>query len=175
MINNSIMLAATAATGGNFESGVQILLTFLLAIVIITAISIAAKFVYVYIDKIQSQITSSDIDADFNLSQQALFAATEIIRDVVKSFEVTVKKELLEKSADGKLTKEEGKVILDTAIETIKAQFSGEIFDGISLIINDIDSWITTKIEVCLEEIKAEKNDEGVTLNTTPNAHIKLL
>lgn len=150
-------LATATNVGMNFKDVATSLLMILLVVLIIGAISLASKMVEVWVEKVRTDIDTKEIAADNELVQNTIYSATEIIRDVVKELENTLKKEILEKSKDGKLTKEEGREILSTAVKKIKEQLSDDLLDNLGILVNDTDSWIITKIETALSDLK--KND----------------
>lgn len=92
-------------------------------------------------------------ETSFSEFTNTLNVVIDIIKDVVSALNVTMRKEL-EDATTGKLETEDGKAILNKAIQLIMEQISDEQTEVLSTFIGDIESWVRTKIEVVLEASK---------------------
>lgn len=110
------------------------------------------------VSKIETIIGNIEQDSYTYSKELLCWIRDVIIRDVVISLNETVVKEVKNASEDGKITAEEGKVILETAVTKIKNQLSESMKKKLSLIVKDIDSWIRSVVETVLKEEKISEN-----------------
>ena len=91
----------------------------------------------------------------FKIFNAAVDNALQIITNVIKGLNEELVNDLKAKASDGKLTEDERIEILNNAVRKIKSQFSTEILNGLSLCIDDIDSWLVSTIHKTLGDIKS--------------------
>ena len=89
-------------------------------------------------------------------AQECLKVLDGVIDTTVDALNGTVKAELLEKAADGRLTKEEGADLLAHAIMTIRTTITPSTQEAIELLVTDLDEYIRLRIEAKLVAQKAE-------------------
>ena len=96
-----------------------------------------------------------------------------MIQDIVDALNVTFKKELAEKSESGTITKEDGKRLLNKAIELAMAEISENQMEILETGIGDIEEWIRTRIEMSVEASKTKNKDQYTTptLDTTSESN----
>lgn len=85
---------------------------------------------------------------------------TNVVDDVVGALNSTFKKDLIEATQDGKLSKEDGKLLRDKAVSLIKDELSDSVWDEIGIIVGDTDEFLKTLIEKKVVEKKLPKNDD---------------
>lgn len=141
---------------------IQILLG--LAIVVIGtagayAITSIATFYKSKRDQILEDLESTKLFKNNDIAKDALKFIDSIIFNVVSELDDTIKKDLLKATEDGKLTDEEKAMLKNKALELVKSQISDPIKEAATVLVGDIDSYISTVIENQVTEIKAEKDD----------------
>ena len=141
---------------------IQILLG--LAIVVIGtagayAITSIAAFYKSKRDQILEDLESTKLFKNNDIAKDALKFIDSIIFNVVSELDDTIKKDLLKATEDGKLTDEEKTMLKNKALELVKSQISDPIKEAATVLVGDIDSYISTVIENQVTEIKAEKDD----------------
>lgn len=141
---------------------IQILLG--LAIVVIGtagayAITSIAAFYKSKRDQILEDLESTKLFKNNDIAKDALKFIDSIIFNVVSELDDTIKKDLLKATEDGKLTDEEKAMLKNKALELVKSQISDPIKEAATVLVGDIDSYISTVIENQVTEIKAEKDD----------------
>ena len=107
-------------------------------------------------DKLKVQTNAIKDEATRNLVNNALDKTIEVVNKNVSSASETIVKELKASTLDGKLTKEDGKVILEVVKGKVLTQLSDDIKGLASTEIGDIESYIETLIENSLKELKSE-------------------
>lgn len=106
------------------------------------------------ISKVNTIIGNIEVDSYNNCKELICWIRDVFVRDVVISLNETVVKEVKKAAEDGKITAEEGKMIFQTAVDSLKKQLSEDIQKKISLVVGDIDSWIKSVVESVLKEEK---------------------
>lgn len=125
----------------------------------------ASSWVSEKIDSVRAFLEANRNDADYCSFFNTREVVIGMIQDVVDALNETFKKELIEKSADGKLSKEDGKKLLEKAIELVKAEISDNQKEILKTGIGDLEEWIRTKIE---NSVKNAKSDyKTLTLDNT--------
>ncbi len=148
------LIAAQAATEPAPFTTVCIgIATSALIIVVLWLLVKFTSYISARIDSVKVEWDAKISDSAFKEFTNTLNIVIDIIKDVVNALNVTMRKEL-EDVTTGKLTAEDGRAILDKAIQLIKEQISDEQAGVLSTFIGDLDSWIRTKIEVILEASK---------------------
>lgn len=94
------------------------------------------------------------------LAENALTRITHTAETVVASLNQTVVQGLKDASADGKLSKDEAVNVKNQAIDTIKAQLPEAIKQNAGLGINDLEQFITAKIEQAVGHTKPVQTKE---------------
>ena len=107
-------------------------------------------------DKLKVQTNSIKDEATRNLINNALDKTVQVVNANVSSASETIVKELKASTLDGKLTKEDGKVILEIVKGKVLTQLSDDIKGLASTEIGDIESYVETLIENSLKELKSE-------------------
>lgn len=107
-------------------------------------------------DKLKVQTNAIKDEATRNLVNNALDKTIEVVNKNVSSASETIVKELKASTLDGKLTTEDGKMILGVVKGKVLTQLSDDIKGLASTEIGDIESYIETLIENSLKELKSE-------------------
>ena len=107
-------------------------------------------------DKLKVQTNAIKDEATRNLINNALDKTVQVVNKNVSSASETIVKELKASTLDGKLTKEDGQVILNVVKGKVLTQLSDDIKGLASTEIGDIESYIETLIENSLKELKSE-------------------
>lgn len=107
-------------------------------------------------DKLKVQTNAIKDEATRNLVNNALDKTIEVVHKNVSSASETIVKELKASTLDGKLTTEDGKMILGVVKGKVLTQLSDDIKGLASTEIGDIESYIETLIENSLKELKSE-------------------
>ena len=81
--------------------------------------------------------------------------ASDHVVDIVKSLNQTIVNDIKEKSADGKLTEEEKKKVLNTAIEYVQNILSADAMLVLQEAIGDVDLWLLTQINKTVSDEKS--------------------
>jgi len=106
--------------------------------------------------KLKVQTNSIKDEATRNLVNNAIDKTVQVVNKNVSSASETIVKELKASTLDGKLTKEDGQVILNVVKGKVLTQLSDDIKGLASTEIGDIESYIETLIENSLKELKSE-------------------
>lgn len=123
------------------------------------AISTIASFYRSKRDQIMSEIETSETFKYNQMARDAVITIDRIVTNVVNQLDDTMKKEILAASADGKLTEEEKDRLKNLAVCIINEQVSDSVKEFASLLIGDLDIYITTTIENKVTKLKEEKLD----------------
>ena len=107
-------------------------------------------------DKLKVQTNAIKDEATRNLVNNALEKTIEVVNKNVSSASETIVKELKASTLDGKLSKEDGLIILGVVKGKVLTQLSDDIKGLASTEIGDIESYIETLIENSLKELKSE-------------------
>ena len=107
-------------------------------------------------DRLKVQTNAIKDDATRNLINNALEKTVQVVNANVSSASETIVKELKASTLDGKLSKEDGQVILNVVKGKVLTQLSDDIKGLASTEIGDIESYIETLIENSLKELKSE-------------------
>lgn len=86
--------------------------------------------------------------------KNALESIEGTVADVVYYMKTTMVDQIKEKSADGKLTKEEIQEILVSAKNRISSIVKEDSLEILSATVNDVDAWLDNKIEKHVELTK---------------------
>jgi hypothetical protein len=84
---------------------------------------------------------------------EAVAAAGEIVAATVNELTATTVKELKSAAADGKLTINEAYAVKDQALAQAKSQLPPAVAKAASLVIGDLDAFISGKIEQSVGEL----------------------
>lgn len=106
------------------------------------------------------------------LINKTLDDLTNLINVNVTSASETIVKELKASTLDGKLTKEDGKLILSNVKGKVLTQLSDSGKEVLSTTISDLEGYIESSIETALKQIKTQTstttvNDNAVIEETT--------
>lgn len=106
------------------------------------------------------------------LINKTLDDLTNLINVNVTSASETIVKELKASTLDGKLTKEDGKLILSNVKGKVLTQLSDSGKEVLSTTISDLEGYIESSIETALKQIKVQTptttvNDNAVIEDTT--------
>lgn len=115
----------------------------------------ASSWVSEKIKSVKASYETFRDDASFNAFINTKCVVMDVIQDVVDALNQTLKKELIENSEDGKLSKEDGKRLLNKAIELIMSEISESQQEILETGFGDLEEWIRTKIENSVEKSKA--------------------
>ena len=107
-------------------------------------------------DKLKIQTNLIKDEATRNLINNALDRTVQVVNANVSSASETIVKELKATTLDGKLSKEDGAIILGVVKGKVLTQLSDDIKGLASTEIGDIESYIETLIENSLKELKSE-------------------
>lgn len=97
--------------------------------------------------ELEVMIGAETKDSKLRIISYLLSHLFDIIDSVVKSLNDTWKKEMLDATSDGKLSKEEQYKLLDKAIDLVKVELPESAWNELSEIIGDVDEYLRTKIE----------------------------
>lgn len=100
------------------------------------------------------------------LINKTLDDLTNLINVNVTSASETIVKELKASTLDGKLTKEDGKLILSNVKGKVLTQLSDSGKEVLSTTISDLEGYIESSIETALKQIKAQTSTTTVNDNT---------
>lgn len=128
----------------------EVLVSVLIAVLIIAIVASIGAAVYFIKIKLVAFLEQNDIG---NAEKIVKFVMDNVEKVVIELNE-TVVKSLKAAASDGKITAEEGKAILDEAIDKVKAQISDVAQSILSVLVGDIDLWIKSAIET---SVKANK------------------
>ena len=117
-------------------------------------------------ERIKAQTKLIKDEATRNLVNNALDKTKEVVNKNVASASETIVKELKASTLDGKLTKEDGQVILGVVKGRVLTQLSDDIKGLASSEIGDIESYVETLIENSLKELKSQ-NVATTTIDDT--------
>jgi uncharacterized protein YllA (UPF0747 family) len=93
------------------------------------------------------------------------------IQNIVDALNETFKKELAEKSETGKITVEDGKTLLNKAIELTLAEVSESQQEILETGIGDLEEWIRTQVENAVTRSKqVTSTDSTETTSDTVNS-----
>ena len=92
------------------------------------------------------------------IAKSAVETIDAIVMNVVTELDDTVKKEILAATSDGKLTDEEKEKLKKLAMDTINLEIADPIKEFAASIVGNLDAYISTAIENCVTELKADKN-----------------
>lgn len=120
-------------------------------------IALASKNIKAKTASIKDEQTRNTID-------KVLDVLTNLIDINVESAQNTIVKELKQTTVDGKLDVDDAKNVLSIVKGKVIAQLSDSGKQALSTIINDLEGYIESKIEVSLKNLKAK---DGVTDATT--------
>ena len=126
-------------------------------------IALASKNIKAKTASIKDEETRNTID-------KVLDVLTNLIDTNVESAQNTIVKELKSTTVDGKLDVDDAKNVLSIVKGKILAQLSDSGKQALSTIINDLEGYVESKIEVSLKELKAKSADtvsaDGSNTNT---------
>ena len=133
----------------------------------------ASSWVSEKIQSVKSAWLNERNDAEFNAFFNTKEIVIDMIQDIVDALNVTFKKELAEKSESGTITKEDGKRLLNKAIELAMAEISENQMEILETGIGDIEEWLRTRIEMSVEASKTKNKDQYTTptLDTTSESN----
>ena len=107
-------------------------------------------------EKLKVQTNAIKDEATRNLVNNALDKTVQVVNANVSSASETIVKELKASTLDGKLTTDDGKMVLNVVKGKVLTQLSDDIKGLASTEIGDIESYIETLIENSLKELKSE-------------------
>ena len=126
----------------------------------VALIGLGSSYLIYYIkkstEKLKAQTKLIQDEATRNLINNALDKTVQVVNKNVSSASETIVKELKESTLDGKLSKEDGQVILNVVKGKVLTQLSDDIKGLASTEIGDIESYIETLIENSLKELKSK-------------------
>ena len=111
--------------------------------------------------ELESFIYTNEVVANNDQVKNALETLSNIVDNVVNALNSTFKKELLSVTSDGKLTKEDGKLLRDKAVELVIAEVADPMKDLLSDTIGNLSEYVKTLIENSVE--KAKKKTKSST------------
>lgn len=114
-------------------------------------------------DDIVSAIVTSTGFSNNEFATYLLKHVANVVDDVVAAMNTKFKPELLEKTGDGKLTKEDGVVLRDKALELIMKELPASVWDELADVVDDSEEYVKTLIEKSVESQK----DGIATLEST--------
>lgn len=86
--------------------------------------------------------------------QAAFDEAGEVAENVIAGLNATIVKEMRAQSADGKLSKEDAKIVMDKAVEAFLSDVSTKTRETIEANADDMTAWIANLIEQRLTWVK---------------------
>lgn len=127
------------------------------AILLSSILIVAGSYLLLYLVKINKKLKHEIIKSRNNelkkLSNDALNNINDVIYTTVYAAQVTVVNETKELN-NGKLSKEDAKKILEKVKEDILKQLSDDVKKNASIQIDDIELYVTNRIELELNTVK---------------------
>ena len=114
-------------------------------------VALASKNIKAKTASIEDEQTRNTIDKNLDV-------LTNLIDINVESAQDTIVKELKQTTIDGKLNVDDAKNVLSIVKGKILAQLSDSGKQALSTIINDLEGYVESKIEVSLKNLKAKTN-----------------
>ena len=119
--------------------------------------------------ELESFIYTNEVVANNDQVKNALETLSTIVDNVVNALNSTFKKELLNATSDGKLTKEDGKLLRDKAVELVIAEVADPMKDLLSDTIGNLSEYVKTLIENSVEKAK-KKTKTSTKASSTKKA-----
>lgn len=133
----------------------------LLKVILLGVINVGVVYASIYLNKLKdkaiSEINKNNIikeNAQKDLVKNAISRLDNLIIESVKSAQVTTVKEIKESNPDN--VKEQLNKLKEEMIVNVVGQLSTKSKELINMEINDINSYVSTKIESTLGELKGQ-------------------
>lgn len=133
----------------------------LLKVILLGVINVAVVYASIYLNKLKdkaiSEINKNNIikeNAQKDLVKNAISRLDNLIIESVKSAQLTIVKEIKESNPDN--VKEQLSKLKEEMIVNVVGQLSTKSKELINMEINDINSYVSTKIESTLGELKEQ-------------------
>lgn len=132
----------------------------LLSTVIIGGIGFISTYITIYLQKATAKLKADTLkiqgEQERQLVNDAIDRLDSLIKTNVIKAEQTLVKEVLAKAEDGKIDREELKQIGISVKQDVLDQLGNQVLDVVEIQINDIESYISAKIEETLAEMKGQ-------------------
>ena len=116
--------------------------------------------------ELESFICTNEVVANNDQVKNALETLSTIVDNVVNALNTTYKKELLSVTSDGKLTKEDGKLLRDKAVELVIAEVADPMKILLSDTIGNLSEYVKTLIENSVEKAKKKTKTSAKASST---------
>lgn len=113
---------------------------------------------------ILNAIKTSDSFNGNEFMSYLLDRVANVVDDVVAAMNTKFKPELLAKTSDGKLTKEDGLLLRDKALDLIMTELPDSIWDELAGVVGDGEEYVKTLIE---KSVDAQKKKQDTAAETT--------
>jgi Ribonuclease G/E len=135
-------------------------LTQLLSVILTGAITIASAYMTVFVAKAteKAKLESKKIEDERQrrMLQDALDKLDSLLKTNIIALENTIKKEMLEAIADGKIEKDELKTLAVKVKENVLIQLGNDSMDILCSSIGDVNGYLEARVEELLVQIKNE-------------------
>lgn len=122
------------------------------------AISTIASYYKSKREQLLNDIEQTNLVKYSAIAKSAVETIDTIVMNVVTQLDDTVKKEILAATSDGKLSDEDKEKLKNMAIDIINLEIADPIKEFAASIVGNLDAYISTAIENCVTELKADKN-----------------
>lgn len=135
-------------------------LTQLLSVILTGTITIASAYMTVFVAKAteKAKLESKKIEDERQrrMLQDALDKLDSLLKTNIIALENTIKKEMLEAIADGKIEKDELKTLAVKVKENVLIQLGNDSMDILCSSIGDVNGYLEARVEELLVQIKNE-------------------
>ena len=130
----------------------------LLSVILTGAITIASAYITVFIAKAteKAKLESKKIEDERQrgMLQDALDKVDSLLKTNIIALENTIKKEMLEAIADGKIEKDELKTLAVKVKENVLIQLGNDSIDILCSSMGDVNGYLEARVEELLVQIK---------------------
>ena len=130
----------------------------LLKIVIESVLAIASVYATMFVanvtQKAKVELQKVKDEKDKELLNESLDRVDALLRTNIIAMENTLKKELVKDIADGKIDKEEAKLLVDNVKKNVLNQLGNESLVVLNEGLNDLNGYIEARLEQILVEVK---------------------
>ena len=130
----------------------------LLSVILMGAITIASAYITVFVAKAteKAKLESKKIEDERQrgILQDALDKVDSLLKTNIIALENTIKKEMLEAIADGKIEKDELKTLAVKVKENVLIQLGNDSIDILCSSMGDVNGYLEAKVEELLVQIK---------------------
>lgn len=130
----------------------------LLSVILTGAITIASAYITIFVAKAteKAKLESKKIEDERQrgMLQDALDKVDSLLKTNIIALENTIKKEMLEAIADGKIEKDELKTLAVKVKENVLVQLGNDSIDILCSSMGDVNGYLEARVEELLVQIK---------------------